>query len=511
MIGMIANNMIEEDSAPITGARDAIGANGSQSTELLEIMFSLGNNTVFDLDTIAKLNATIYQSDVNDNYKYFGKYNVTYSGNKINGVLENIYNMNTTTDVVTEDAFTWEQFCARVKNIVDIDVTINLGKFAHAENGKTYTYYAETETGSDGIGVTFDNITTDNSDLISIDQIRYLLDKSIDGKIATSEYVTANLIAKIKGNIANVEGDFNTEFKSIQYLIDIADYIKDNAETTDTAGKTSFNTEALKNFGQYMDEILTSKIVGNLGNNIVVTMLDKVYADDNVTDKITKVDRGLNTFLCSTSDATKKHFFAKETVQGRVNNIYAQNTTNPNAIVFEAIASLKETINSINVENMTPPDIGITNPSANMLEFAKFVATANTTLARIAKALNSLQNNPLVGIQEARYATMSIMQQMVEEFDNWCTNEARAAIFATKGYPKYKYSTDAVGRYSTANTNSFVKYMKDRVDNNTEREIYVDAEGSCKTTFETTDYGYDYILQRLLDDFQARVKATLGL
>ena len=503
MIGMIANSMIEEDSAPITGIRDAIGANGSQSTELLEIMFSLGNNTVSDLDTIAKLNATIYQSDVNDNYKYFGKYNVTYSDNKISGVLENIYHMNTTTDVVTKDAFTWEQFCARVKNIVDIDVTINLGKFAHTENGKTYTYYAETETGSDGIGVTFDNIITNNSDLISIDQIRYLLDKSIDGKIATSEYVTGALIAKIKGNIAKVEGDFNTEFKSIQYLIDIADYIKNNAETTDTAGKTSFNTEALKNFGQYMDEILTSKVVGNLGNNVVVTMLDKVYADSDVTDKITTVDSSLNTFLGSTSEATNKHFFAKEAVKGRVNDIYAQNATNPNAIVFEAIASLKETINSINIENMTPPE--------NLLEMANFVATANTTLARIAKALNSLQNNPLVGIQEARFATMSIMQQMVDEFDKWCTNEARVAIFTAKGHSGYKYSTDAAGRYSTENANSFVNYMKGRVDNNTDRETYVDAEGNCKTTFETTDYGYDYMLQRLLDDFQARVRATLGL
>lgn len=142
---------------------------------------------------------------------------------------------------------------------------------------------------------------------------------------------------------------------------------------------------------------------------------------------------------------------------------------------------------------------------------ANFVATANTTLARIAKALNSLQNNPLVGIQEARFATMSIMQQMVDEFDKWCTNEARVAIFTAKGHSGYKYSTDAAGRYSTENANSFVNYMKGRVDNNTDRETYVDAEGNCKTTFETTDYGYDYMLQRLLDDFQARVRATLGL
>ncbi len=422
LIGIIANN---------------IGANATMGAEIKQIIYNVsGANS----DFIDRYNALIYVPEDSSNdekaaLQYFTIFNGTTNVSDMTGVLQQLDRLTT-----TADDFTWTAVCGNLKQLVQIE-DVNLGKFA---GDTAHTLYTLGNAEVAGVGAKLDTILAEKYTILNISHVKYLIKQNVVIDDSAKSYIK-NVVDDIKANVDNLTaGTLDTEFKSVQYLIDIA---------SATTGNAAISTSQI---GVHLDEINTSVLVGNIGISIANNIIDTIVGDsadeefEDIRAKIAEVDAVLNAFK-GTTDV--RYFFVAD-------NIKANMAASSNTEIFGAIESIKNEITSI--------EIGESISETNTIE--------------LSKKLYVFQDNILLGIRETRYLAIFVIEGLVSLAD-------------VAGY-----SSNVNNNYTM--NNNYKQYLSDNFESNIVAEHYADDANGTMSEFNNAadDYKYYYIVQRVMND-----------
>ncbi len=337
-----------------------------------------------------------------------------------------------------------------------------------------YGDYAEIilPTNTEGNGGELDSILNNadiniNSQIITKTKINELLVTILEdltiGKLGGK---FDGIINTIKGRIESEEiNNYEQEFKAIQYLLDISEYVN----------LTEFTENELKIIGGYFDDVSYSVLVGDSGKQVLTSIVNSITDDaGDLIDMLNDINSAVNNLAETTSISI---------IGSIVNNIENLNYAEYNySTQYEAAGILKKTLNEIAgktwLKNISLLDIMV----------------MKNNVYEISRILNNLQSNIITQSKATRYITIYIYSSI---------KQAMYEGTPTPPPPNAEF---------TSYINSFGEYLKNNV-NGIANEIYWNNAWSSEEekseiippTFDSENIlstDFDYALIRIINSYE---------
>ncbi|MBE5735608.1 MAG: YihY/virulence factor BrkB family protein [Clostridiales bacterium] len=463
-----------------------VGGNNAITQDTKNVIFNVYTTANKD-ELLDELNSLVYNSATND---YFTDYQIT-EANTTTGVLQNIYNLNNSVK-----AFMWSDICDNLKGIVNIK-EISLGSHGHVEvvGGITYTYtyygkkYGTEKVAVSGIGATLDDIITMDNSVFTLEHVKYLIKKQIT--VDSKKYYITQVLTAMRDNVEKLEeGTLDKECKDLQYFIDFVD----GGEDFDDCG----------DYGAYFDELNSSALLGGVGKVMLESAVDTILdADkdtivdavnqkkefDDLRAQIDEINTKINAFKPA-DDTNEYKFF--NSVKNNIDSIYSRETK-PNSVAFSAINDINNVVKTMDYTGKI--DISTKD------EFNKSAAKALENIIYLNGWLYTLQSNALLGVIEARYIAITIVDQLVKSIS--------FEVEFGENKVQYNYEGSDDNHYDNKideNNVGYKEYLQSRMLK-TDEECYADNEkGETKNSTKT----YAYILNKVFDDIVGCITTKLG-
>ncbi len=250
LIAMIGN-YLNDDSTE--------GVNDSIKT----VMFAVKEAVEPEVGNLEALNSLLYHHGELIDTPEYRAYDA-FKENTYTGILENIYNYDTTTNG-------WSTIFNNIKEMLEID-DISLGRFA-VDSKHTYD---SGKTEEDGIGSKLDSILSQSNAILTINHVIEIVKSEVnDLDFGEAGAIKSEVINNLDKLIIDIERNktLDYELKTAQYMLDIAE---SNIDTFD--------------WGVYLDEIKPSQLFGNIGTTLLKDQIDKKLLDstNGITSTITE-------------------------------------------------------------------------------------------------------------------------------------------------------------------------------------------------------------------------------
>jgi hypothetical protein len=222
--------------------------------------------------------------------------------------------------------------------------------------------------------------------------------------------LTQQIVDNVKGIHSREEINFNDEFKTIQYLIDIND---------------SVGTDAVAVWGVYLDEIEHSVLLNGVGEVVVENALDEIIveAESNINDE--NICQPVVNLLSDVKDN-----FSNVRSKGKTWTEIFEGFQKVSDVDMAGMSDIDTALDSVgtmlDVLTGKPFKINESDEDFVSVEFVEDVSAKNFLIAIIGNNVGDVDDNAKKVIFNVYHEDESIQQELIEGFDSLLYSENSA-------------------------------------------------------------------------------------